>query len=245
MDNLIPTPRTDKNGRTVTRHMKQHDNGADRGSFIPAPRTGSLEHVRLVDDATDAIVNAVKDGRHEKIMIRDRRKMAAAFSTYSKSTLERLQKHPWSYYAASDFIDQVAGWDETTANDYVEVTAALNLRNGARPMHIDSWKKYPDLHPANNDGSYPEERRSQLTALYVLADHIEDDGGEPFQLDNTGYLENYYITDDNLREFVLHPGEQYKREDIVEIVTSMSIYDIDHIKSILDNAASSLRNGVL
>lgn len=176
-------------------------------------------------------------------------KAEPTLATYSDPTLERIQNHPWSSDTASTLaINTYINWTETTVNDYMAAAVALNLTggHGISDLHADAWHLYPDLHPANNDGDYPAERLSQIVALYRVIEAMDAKGLRPYyDGPQTNGIGNYYLKDDNLREFVLHPEERYKREDIVDIITTHDVFDVDRIKAMLDNGNRSLSSGVL
>jgi hypothetical protein len=176
-------------------------------------------------------------------------KAEPALTTYSDTTLERIQNHPWSHEAASSLVVNISiNWNETTVNDYMAAAVALNFPEGygIDNQHADSWHLYPDLHPANNGGDYPAERLSQIVALYRVIEAMDAKDLRPYyDGEQTNHIGDYYLNDDNLREFVLHPHEPYKREDIVEIITTHDVFDPERIKAMLDNGTASLSSGVL
>ena len=174
-------------------------------------------------------------------------KIRATIEGYSDATLERIQQYSWSVNSAYFLtVGMINGWDETKANDYIAVTDALNLDEGVRMFQHESWKHYPDLFPADNEGDYPEERLSQLVALYRVTKHMDDKGLEPYyDNDLNNDIDSTYVEHDELRDFLLHPEEPYKREDIVHVIITNSVYDPDRIKAMLDNGTPSLTSGIL
>lgn len=250
MSNLIPTPRTDKNGRTVTRHMKPHSQSAGSHSTkIPPVGMNGAGRSVLIASVTTLLTKAIRTNFPEGVAINDVRRAAPALASYSDATLARIQQHPWTFQSARTLtLSATKEWDETTVNDYMAAAVALNLTEGhsISVMHTDSWHLYDELHPANNVGEYPAERLSQIVALYHVTEHMEEEGLEPYGYGERSHeVESYYLNDDKLREFLLNPEEPYKRDDIVDIITTHNTYDVARIKTMLNHSVPALRGGVI
>ena len=164
-----------------------------------------------------------------------------------------MQNHPWSFEAARNIAMSIPNkrWTETTVNDYMAVARRLGLIEGESIsiMHADSWHLY-DLYPANNDGDFPQERLSQLVALYRVTEYMQERdevlGLDPYWYDKrTKEQVSLYLNSEELRELVLHPEEPYKREDIVDLILTHDVFDAGRIKGMLDNGTTSLSSGVL
>lgn len=281
-NNLIPTPRTDKNGRTVIRHMKNNNTSAPALTLpAPTPSTSDNSADRLLSGLLETIkgmdlggnTNVTAGGTEPPLFLKSAlNSLRYGFAKggmpertanvcisgaepnlrkFSNATLERIQNHPWNRSAASTVTFGAARkWTETTVNDYMAVARALKLTEGyaISIMQTDSWNLYPDLHAPNNDGEYPEERLSQLVALYRITQYMEDheDDLDPYWYDERSREPvAAYLHMDDLREFVLHPEEPYKREDIVDTIIMNSVFDVDRIKAMLDSGSASLSSGVL
>lgn len=250
MSNLTPEYRTDKNGRRVLRHVKSDSSAAATTvTKIPAVSMKTPERSSLLTEATETLAASIRKNFPESTFQNDMKKAAPALATYSDATLSRIQSYPWSYLPARRLLRCIASeWTETTANDYMAASIALDPTGGSSIsiMHTDSWQLYPELHSANNEGDYPAERLNQIIALYRVTECMEADDLEPYSLGERSYEpEAMYIDDDDLRAFVLNPEEPYDREDIVGLITTHHIYDVAHIKSMLNSGITSLSGGIL
>ena len=249
MSSLIPTPRTDKNGRTVTRHLKPQSTSTTKSSTPIPPLTLSApkDHATLVSGATAALTNLLYP---EGTPAKDLAKITTVLTTYSDATLNRIQQQDWNRKPAYHFsVGIITTWDETKANDYMAATTALREYepDGVPPLHYNSWQHYPELHPLNKNGDYPKERLNQLTALYIVTEHMIANGKEPYYWnDLTNDIEFTYLNDDDqLRNFLLNPGPDHNRDDITRIITTHHTYDPGKIKAMLDLGVQSMTSGVL
>lgn len=252
MSNLIPTPRTDKNGRTVIRHLKPQSTSTPKNNTpIPAVSMRTpKDHAALAAVANQTIADNITTNNPQGIPVKTLNRITAALASYSDATLERIQQHEWNGKSANHFsVGIINAWDETKANDYMAATTALSEHepDGVPPLHYDSWQHYPELHPANNEGDYPEERLSQITALYLVTEDMITNNEEPYYWDeltnDIGFI--YLDDDDQLRSFLLNPGPDYTREDITRIITTHHTYDTGKIKAMLDLGVQSMTSGVL
>lgn len=250
MSNLIPTPRTDKNGRTITRHMKADNTAAPVGK-IPPVTTQPSTRSQYLTSAAKVLRDAITNGSYLLSVDRCLNSAEPVLATLSNATLERIHNHPWSTRAAENFAMRLGeGWDETMANDCMATSAALDLTNeyGMDSMHLFAWRYlYPELCPSNNDGDYPEERLSQLVALHRIVTYMEEKTTlQPYFTDEaTGEIKGLYINDAELREFVLYPQAPYTREAITEMVVTNGTFDVARIKAMIDSNSPSLSSGVL
>lgn len=249
MSNLVPTQRVDKNGRTVTRNMKAAA-PAEKEPALPAvslnkpvARSEAEDHALNVSIASQTLWEYLP-GYAPGTNLPDR--STEALTGYSDATLHRVINFPWSKHSVKDFIHKISKkWNETTANDYMEVTAAMNSL-GIDTLHAASWHRY-DLHPANNEGDYPEERLSQLVAIVTVVEHMQYGAFDfdPYWSNPvTDDIESTYLPQDDLREFILHPGP-YNRDDIVDVILSHDAFDAERIKAILDFDVQPMKNGIL
>jgi len=253
MSHLIPTPRTDKNGRTVIRHVKPPTTSTDKNqTALPTPTmlAPKKNHATIAADAMDTLVGVLYTKYRDGLPTKTLTNISEALTRYSDATLDRVQQHEWTVKSADHFsVGITRTWDETKANDYMAATKALREYepDSIPPRHYDSWQHYPELHPANNDGDYPEERLSQITALYLVTEHMIANDREPYYWDDlTNDIAFIYLDDDDqLRDFLLNPGNDYARDNITSIITTHHTYDPEKIKRMLDLGVPSMTSGVL
>lgn len=251
MSNLIPTPRTDKNGRTVIRHMKPQSTGTPKNNTpIPAVSMRTpKDRAAIAAAVTQTLIDNLAHPHSQSPDARTRERITEVLTHYSLATLERIQQHEWTGKSANHFsVGIVRTWEETKANDYIATRTALNEYdpNGVSPLHYNSWQHYPELHPANNDGDYPEERLSQLTALYLVTKDMIANDKEPYYWDDlTNAISFIYLDEGPFRDFLLNPGPDYNRDEITRIITTHHTYDPSKIKAMLDLGVRPMTSGVL
>lgn len=251
MSNLIPTPRTDKNGRTVIRYMKPEQPAKDTPS-LPAPSEAMVKYLKMKANRSehetmfllaDQELWESLDDDHENMS-----KASPVLRGYSIATLRRILNFQWWVHGQSPqtFAKNIAAkWTETTANDYMAYVTATG--ETITDHYADSWQLY-ELHPSdNNSEEYPEERLSQIIALTEVTNFMQYSGLDPFPScehpitkDETAYLHQ-----DDLRAFILNPGDQYKREEITNAIIDHDAFDVERIKAILDTSTPALREGIL
>jgi len=202
--------------------------------------TMAASRTHLVTAAVTTLADAMRQICMSDVVDKYTKSVLPIISSYSAPTLRRAVGHPWTpstaKSAASDIIS--GWWDETALNDYMAVAMFLDPANG-HPLsaeHMHSLRLYSGLHPYRNDRDYPKERLSQIIALFHVADNMQDNGKN---------LDSKYITDNDLREFILRPSKEYKREDIVNIIRANNVHDVNRIKEMLDFEVQSLSSGVL
>lgn len=251
MSNLIPTPRTDKNGVTRIRHMKPQAAETSRRSPSIPPVTsarGKAHHQRLVLEAVVVLCEALTGKYPDETVRMLRDTSRAALTKLSTSTVTAAKTHPWKPDVALRFcIGLEDHWSETKLNDYMALSNAVELPDSmsVSDWHLDSYGLYPDLCPHDCNGPYPEERLSQLAALYRVTEHMADAGQNVYRAGENGEGSVFYIPDNDLRNLILHPDEKYSRDDIVNVIRDRSIFDADLIRATLDFDTKSLRGGVL
>lgn len=194
----------------------------------------------LVTAAMDALLEAMSQNYRDHFMGNEMKLVTPKLSGYHVTTLRRITSHPWTPITSSRVVTQIADnmWDELATSDYMAVALSLDPING-HPLtlgHIQVMTMYSGLHPYENEGECPEERVSQIIALFHVADNLQANGKN---------RESKYIEDIDLRKFLLHPGIRYKREDIVDIIRTHNIHDVQHIKDMLDFEVRSMTSGVL
>jgi hypothetical protein len=254
MNNLIPTPRTDKTGRTVIRHMKPET--ATRAKvnqkLPPVTLAMSHDHAALISKATQRL-NEILGFSHED----NQAELHTALGVYPNATLHRVQHHDWTHTEAADFHAIITDgewngttkafvkWDETKVNDYLDVSQMIRelSREGVDSFHHNAWDLYPELSPADTN-EHAEERISQLVALYLVTEHMSEQGSNVF----TSHPERgevIYLEPSPLRDFIFNPGPNYTSSEVTRIMITHKEYDPDRIKAMLELDNPSLSGGVL
>lgn len=246
MSNLIPTPRTDKNGRTVIRHMKPEPTAKSASTIPPLTLNTTTDRNALILDITHAISAAQTPfqlSQHPKAEI------IKALKPFTNTTLEKIQQFKWNAEKSNTFTFGIRNsWDETKTNDYLAVSEALSQEepDGVPIEHYTTWGVYTELHPANNEGDYPEERLSQLLAIYhVINDMFQQDEYADEWAEVDGDFDEPYLARTPFRDFLLNPGPDYNRDDVLRIITTHHTYDPDRIKAMINLNNPSISGGIL
>jgi hypothetical protein len=190
----------------------------------------------LLTAAINALKTALSSVYTDNMVQREMEAALPVIATYSTTTLERISVHSWNHQSASQVAFKMEGnvWTETIVNDYMAVSADLGRIEGVSDSQVKFWHLHPGLHAFNNDGDYPKERLSQLTALFRITDSLQaKDWGST------------HLADSRLWALVLCPEAPYRRDDIVGVITVHNEYDVDRIKAMLDHGSPALRSGVL
>lgn len=249
MSNLIPTPRTDKNGVTVIRHMKPQTAPKSRTTIPPVSTPVDKTRAIIIDEATRSLTGLLETGGSTGVNEKIARKITDVLTSYTDTTLDRIQHYPWTPTTSSHFsVGIMNTWDETTANDYMAINTVLAEEepNGVSPFHYNSWQYCPELHPTNNEGDYPEERLNQLLTHYRVIEYMDSQDDEPYHWNElTSDYDSYRIEDAQFRQLLLNPGPDYNRDDIIRIITTHHTYDPERIKRMLDLGVGSMTSGVL
>lgn len=177
-----------------------------------------------------------------------------AFSEFSNATLTRIVNHRWEALSAITFCQNVGGWTETNTNDFLTLAQEVGFTTDSRRLHdIDrDLKSYQDhiysgLCPLDNESDYPEERRSQITSLYLILGHKLKtvDFGAIRAYDNIGGNEIHYISDPELRKLILCPDDGFSREEIADVIINHDTFSVERIKLLIKFDTKSLQSGVL
>lgn len=143
-------------------------------------------------------------------------------------------------------------WDETPLNDYLHLRDAIKDERISRSdvqFFITPLKYYAELIEMT-DGHYPEERASQVRAVFTVMRHAymnphdvpDVDFWKEIEID--GELDEIvYMKDEGLRELLLTSG--YDRETLVNIITTRSIFDPKVLVELLESGPVSLSDGNL
>lgn len=246
--NLVPTPRTDKNGVTVIRHMRDKTSKKLSSPQIPpvasAPPVTALDRAALLSKAALAIT-AKLDSRSELVslyygVIKD---IISEYSPYTLQALTTLTENDQKAWAVHTGL--MKNWTETSVNDYLQLADFFRAHNISDDMHgyLKSFHYYEDMYP-QNDGAYPEQRREQCEAVIELVEHL---GNVMFE-ETTTFMEPRvlipYIRDEKLRKLILTSED---RKKVVRLVKQRNLLDADALSGLVDNAAdaSALFEGVL
>ena len=208
-------------------------------------KTG-LIHEHHVLLAISALDSAMARGQQRSALVNV--KLADAIRGFSPRTVDRIKAHPWNWETADSFINNLKeGWSETAANDFLALSGALPDKGLAQAVawHVHSHKLYSGLFPPNNKGEYPEERLSQILALFTVTEQmIVEPDQDPYMTDDMTGENMLYIFNPELQSLLLHPGK-YQREEVVRVIVDTSTFDAERIKMIIDSDASSLGSGIL
>jgi hypothetical protein len=208
------------------------------------------DYDQLVIAASDVLVEAISRNHTEMTVNVIRDGAAEYLRKFSPATVSRIESHAWTPRSALMLCNGLfENWNETKVNDCVALSAALNLQDdmAVHERHLNAYDQhaYPDLCPPDNYGDYPEERLSQITALYHVTDYMGDLEDEDIRAyDRVRGVDMWYISDPELQSFILTPGE-YKREDIVDTIRDHGTLDVGRIKEIINTGTKSLGSGVL
>lgn len=175
------------------------------------------------------------------------KKLASTVKGFSPRTVERIKNHPWTEDTALVFVNGVEDeqWNETNTNDFMALCSVVDRPAHAAEWHLHSYRLYSNLCPPNNDGEYPEERLSQIAALFAVTEAmLFESDQDPYMYEENSSKNLLYIFNPELQSLVLHPAP-YKREDVVNAIIATSTFDADRIKMIIDSDASSLGSGIL
>lgn len=254
MTNLIPTPRADKNGRVVVRHMKPESSG-QRDHSIPAPNVVAPDADNaLMEGAYNAILNVVLEGaasQSERTFIEDRLRELPSETLVVISELPDSENYTrlWGIHTAmkdmapsafitdlvylADMLEQ-RGIDEIFFSDYVR-----------------GFRYYEDLCPLGSSGSYPELRASQCRVLtdvcMTMVDMIDEelisneDMTYPTDTDSDEWTP--FVRDADLRHLLL--ASEYDTDKVVSLIQERKIIDPDDLKAILDQDINALAKGAL
>lgn len=250
MSDLIPTSRTDKNGRTVTRHMKPH-NTSTGATGTPIPRVKKVsqkEHQQVVLEAVMNLCEALIQRYDDDSVRRIRDSSIEVIGGYSTSTEQRIRDTSWGHYQAMQLAtsirpDKKRQWDETKVNDFL-VLLGNHEDDKINDWHLNSYHLYEELCPPNNAGDYPEERRSQINALLTVTDKMYSSAEHVLIYDDETKQSLFFIVDPELRSLVLNPGK-HNRDEVVAVIVGTDTFDASRIRMMLDADVPSLGSGLL
>lgn len=253
MTNLTPTPRTDKNGRVVVRHMKLEPSFQHEYS-IPAPvAVAPSAGDALMEGAYNAILNVVLEGaasQNERTFIEDYLRQLPSETLVAISELPDSEDYTrlWGIHTAMK--DSVPS---DLITDLIYLGDMLEQRGIEEIFFIDyvrGFRYYEDLCPLGSDGAYPELRASQCRALtdvcMVMVDMIDEELISHKELahptDDDGEW-TPFIRDADLRHLLL--ASDYDTDKLVGLIQERKIVDPNDLKAILDQDINVLAKGAL
>lgn len=183
--------------------------------------------------------------------------MSEQIESLLPSTLERMTslKHSDDGGVAFSIYNEfyAAKVNETFINDLAQLSSHIGERD-LEPHWIEScvrgFQNYENLCPMGADGSYPEERYSQCTALFDVTHTFSKlileksmDKSELDYGDQSG--DERMITNKNLVAFILS-AKDTDREMVAGIIGSRKMTDPDSIKALIDaGETTALSSGAL
>lgn len=243
MSKLIPTPRVDKNGRTVIRHMNVQRSGS--GGNMPLPLIMAEQDRSQIISEVASFITTGTNLDHYFDTVKE------AIGEYSLDTLHRvtgnLSKSHMNLLVSGFTLD----WDEGKINDYISIAAAVennSIWSEELGWQLKALAYYQDLTPLKPGHSYPLERALQCHAIVNTVSAIhwhkdeddEDDNGVFTHMDDGEFLP--YIQDPQLRALILHSDE---RNEVARIVKERGITDAEVIMDFLHSEAPAVADGML
>lgn len=240
MSNLVPTPRLDKNGRTVIRHMKPQLSIS--GSKLPLPPImPEYDRSQLVSEVAEFITTGNFLEHHLSTA-------KAGIADYSLDTLHRILGNlskPQMNLLLHGFTME---WDENKINDYISIATVVEnnrIYSGELDWQLQSLNYYEELTPIQPGHPYPLARALQCHAIVETTSaihwHAEDDSDGVFvTMDDGEFLP--YIQDSQLRDLILHSDE---RNEVARIIKERGITDAEVIMEFLHSEAPAVAEGML
>lgn len=254
---LIPTPRVDKNGRVVVRHMKSDDavSGAkDQRQHLPVPvvkGTGSTALARLEAAAVLMKLTDLNHSQHNK----EYQNMVAGMESFSFETIQKIMQLEGESgrmiaYGVMLDIRNPKQSDEIFVRDVIALTEHLNMSNAATDAYIRALRYYDAICPLDDDESYPQERFDQAMALITATSAMENLAYEK-RIDYSAltYVEclgqKYdvpLIADRGVSDFIINASES-ERDQAVAIITERGIADFESMAALLDQGTPNAISG--
>lgn len=261
MSDLTPTPRVDKNGRVVVRHMKaDSDSGTRPKKSLPVPAVVPQQ------DTTDLVENASAAIEVLTATAREAMRVEVDFST-TEETLIIKDKLPLLNEEEHETIIEWAGNENASrlwilhehllrddnilfAKDFLHLCDFLEEQEIEEVIFSDyvrGFQQYKNLHPIAEDGSYPETRLEQCKVLTRVLLTMVDmvDGGHLREEDVRADSEPWtpFIRDERLQNLLLK--EDTDVPAVMKVITERRIIDADHIQAILTRDVKALGDGIL
>jgi hypothetical protein len=243
--NTIPEQRVNKLGHTVTKHVRAQKAIAPVSVPNVSPPPSDDHERRLTDCATRLYEDFNKGAKHQShTMRRVIVNVTSLLRDLDMATLERIESmDPRHTPILLNMV--LALRDERSINDFL-VLADVMADDGIEEIVVNHYLRslvhYQGLVPQGEDSEYPEERRSQCTAIVRVMHHMNRSGMDlHVEAENgTGIA---YIKDDALRELLL--SEEVDREALVHVIIESCVFDADQVKNLAETVHPSLLSGAL
>lgn len=240
MSNLVPTPRTDKNGRTVIRHMKAQRSGS--GTTLPPPPIApEKDRDRLISEVATYITEDTNVSHYFNVA-------KEAIAVHSLDTLHRIMGELSKSHMNLLVHGFSMEWDENKINDYISIAKVVEeneIYSGDLEGQLQALAYYEELTPIQPGFPYPLERALQCYAIvgatHAIHWHADDESNGVFTyMDDGEFIP--YIQDQMLRGLILHSDE---RNDIARIIKERGITDPRVIMEFLHSDAPAVAEGML
>ena len=249
---LVPTPRVDKNGRTVIRHMKP---GSKIGSGIArAPKVAIAPEQdidALIEEASTALGAAMGDYDISATARLTRDRARIGLQGFAPATLQRITEYQWTAGTASIVTSELEQevFTEGMVNDIIMLEKELDryIAGSYSNWLIMGFPHYEKLETYDFNEEYPQRRAEQCTALIGASLHLANNdeiGVRTFGVTPEG-MPLMIIKDEDLQDLILNPPAGHSSQDVADIIIDHSIGDAAHIRRILEFETTGLRNGVL
>lgn len=250
MNDLIPTPRMDKNGHVVVRHMK---NEMPAGGYIkkdiPVPVIPSR------DDVAELVSNAIAAMELEVGLSTtvERQNVQDHLPSLSREELETIIEWSGNENASRLWIlhEQLQHDDGITfAKDFLHLSDFLEdhgIEEIISADYVRGFQQYKNLCPIADDGSYPEVRTEQCKTITKVLSTMVDmvDSGELREEYVCADTESWtpLIRDEQLQDLLLN--KETDTEAVLKVIIERRVLDPAHIQAILKQEGGALSNGVI
>lgn len=214
-------------------------------------------HQQLVKDVADILSHSIEFNPEvtEEEVGETYVECLQLIQSFSSETLHRIIGPSMSAEKLYDLVDWgYLSWSETKLNDYLHLTDLLETdsisQNQITP-YIDALACYPQITPPLEDGHYPEERASQVRAVFRVTRHMLNSHNRIEDLiiyknirdDDPNWKQIPFIKNPGLRKLLL--SSDCDREALVSLITTRSIFDPEALKEMLAATSPALLSGCL
>ena len=264
MSNLIPTPRADKNGKVVTRHVKCDVSKRNLGAGIPAPTSAtavkenaeSLDRLQtklaewIIEDTKD--FDALMDGDYDGDLEDERVSMKYYLNSMSPEFLRYLERihseELWRFEAIARLIEKRES--EMTIKNILAFSHLVGRYPDEKEVYVKSLDSYPQLEQYKPLHEADEVVHSKVRALLEVTNTIVNtaDASELHDAIHMVSHANRYktspvISSKELVDFILENHE--RSPEITAAIESRKVYDSESLRVILDHPEQALSNGAL
>jgi hypothetical protein len=261
MSNLVPTPRVNKHGRTVIKHMRSEAATAPYSS-APAPSLPSItgtEHAEAIGNLQVAMKRAYALGsyRHTNITtlndLWDRAEfmsmeLASAYAGYIDADPDNGIEDLLMSALNTECDEQSAGYILFIAQHVGILDKSWNFERGANEGFIHAYRMHRGLKsfdiPENILSAAPGEQARVVAAFKVTQAVFETDSrgiinqGVPSREGSKFYLSQPRLT-------TLAMERHDESDTICEIIRERKVIDPDTIEHLLATGIPALRDGAL